>query len=81
MRLEVLSDFQAETAVKENKKALSTAERRVKELDEFIEKIVVHEADKSEGRLNSIRADHAGGKRRQADGQRDTGEVMEHHFG
>ena len=35
-RLEVLSDFQVETAIKENKKALSTAERRVKELDELI---------------------------------------------
>lgn len=38
-RLEVLSDFQAETAVKENKKALSTAERRVKELDGLIRKL------------------------------------------
>ena len=38
-RLEALSDFQAETAVKENKKALSTAERRVKELDELIRKL------------------------------------------
>ncbi len=38
-RLEVLSDFQAETAIKENKKALSTAERRVKELDELIRKL------------------------------------------
>ena len=38
-RLEVLSDFQAETDVKENKKALSTAERRVKELDELIRKL------------------------------------------
>jgi len=38
-RLEVLSDFQAETAIKENKKALSTTERRVKELDEFIRKL------------------------------------------
>ena len=38
-RLEALSDFQAETAVKENKKALSTAERRVKELDGLIRKL------------------------------------------
>ena len=38
-RLEVLSDFQVETAIKENKKALSTAERRVKELDELIKKL------------------------------------------
>ena len=38
-RLEALSDFQAETAVKENKKALATAERRVKELDELIRKL------------------------------------------
>ena len=38
-RLEVLSDFQVETAIKENKKALSAAERRVKELDELIRKL------------------------------------------
>ena len=38
-RLEVLSDFQVETAIKDNKKALSTAERRVKELDELIRKL------------------------------------------
>ena len=38
-RLEVLSDFQVETAIKENKKALSTADRRVKELDELIRKL------------------------------------------
>ncbi len=38
-RLEVLSDFQLETAIKENKKALSTAEKRVKELDELIRKL------------------------------------------
>ena len=37
--MEVLLDFQAETDVKENKKALSTAERRVKELDELIRKL------------------------------------------
>ncbi len=35
----MLSDFQAETAIKENKKALSAAERRVKELDELIRKL------------------------------------------
>ncbi len=38
-RLEVLSDFQLETAIKENKKELSTAERRVKELDGLIRKL------------------------------------------
>lgn len=38
-RLEVLSDFQLETAKKESKKALSTAEKRVKELDELIRKL------------------------------------------
>lgn len=38
-RLEALSDFQVEAAIKENKKALSTTERRVKELDELIRKL------------------------------------------
>ena len=38
-RLEVLSDFQVETAIKENKKALSTTESRIKELDELIRKL------------------------------------------
>lgn len=38
-RLEVLSDFQVETAIKENKKALSAAEKRVKELDGLIKKL------------------------------------------
>lgn len=38
-RLEVLSDFQVETAIKENKKALATAEKRVKELDGLIKKL------------------------------------------
>lgn len=38
-RLEVLSDFQVETAIKDNKKALSAAERRVKELDGLIKKL------------------------------------------
>ncbi len=38
-RLEILSDFQLETAIKENKKALSTAEKRIKELDELIRKL------------------------------------------